>query len=116
MPDPNIRGVQPLSWGTEAITGFINESQTESESTDEMIIENEEGAVVTQITGFGRKSEVTLEIIPKQGATLPVPGDVLTYGVSSKKITILTIQKKRIKKDVEKWTVTGNRYPDITLT
>lgn len=113
MADPNIRGIQPLAWGTEVISGYVNESQTESDSTEQMTIENEAGAVVTSITGFGRKTDVTLEVIPKQSATPPVPGDVLTYG--SKKIEVITIDRKRVKKDVEKWTIKGVRYPDVSI-
>ena len=111
----NIRGIQPLAWGTQVITGYVNEGSTEDESTEELIIEDEAGDACTQITGFGMKADVTLDVIPKSTVTTPpAAGEIFTYG--SKKITILTISKKRIKKDVEKWSIKGNRFPNITLT
>jgi hypothetical protein len=58
---------------------------------------------------------VTLEVIPKSTITTPpAVSEVFTYG--SKKITITGIDKKRLKKDVEKWTIKGNRFPNVALT
>lgn len=110
-----IRGIQPLAWGTQTISGYVNESSTEDETTGQFLIEDEVGDVCTEITGFGMKADVTLEVIPKDTVTSPpVASDIFTYG--SKKITILSISKKRVKKDVEKWTIKGNRFPNVALT
>lgn len=103
----------PLSWGTVTLTGYVVESADEASSTGEHLIEDEIGDTVTQITKFGLKDEVTIEVIPATAIAPPVPGDVFTY--DGKKLTILTIAKKRVKKDVQKWTITGNRFPGVSL-
>lgn len=115
MADPvNIRGIQPLAWGTETITGFVTQSSSRDASTEEFTIKDEQGHIITQITGFGEKTEYTFEVIPKAAATLPAPGDVLTVG--SEKMVVLTIGKKRTEGDVEKWSIKGVSYPNITLS
>lgn len=108
-----IRGIQPLSFGATVTTGFVTESTTDDDSTEEILIENEIGDIVTQITNIGVKGEITLEVMPKQGTSPPTVGDILTYG--SQKVVIITISKKRVKKDAEKWTIKGTRYPLISL-
>jgi hypothetical protein len=60
---------------------------------------------------------VSLEVIPKSTVTTPpVAGDIFAYGVTPKYITILGISKKRNNKSVEKWTIKGNRFPNIDLS
>lgn len=111
----SIRGIQPLAWGPETITGYVTESSQRDASTEEFTIKDEEGHVITQITGFGVKTEHTFEVIPKASVgTLPVPSDILTIG--SEKMVILTIGKKRMQGDVEKWSIKGVSYPDIDLS
>lgn len=114
----NIRGIQPLSWGTVSTTGFITESINESTKTDETLVVDEGGDPVIQITGFGVKTDVTLEVIPKAtGATLPVVGDVLTYGPDpGTSIVVITIDVKRVSKDVQKWSIKGDYFPTIDLS
>lgn len=113
-----IRGIQPLAWGTVVTTGYVTESTSEDESTQEAFITDEVADEVTQITGFGVKTDTTLEVIPKSGTVAPVVSDVFTYGTSpdTKSITIITISKKRVNKDVEKWSIKGNAFPNIDLT
>lgn len=94
------------------MTGYVVESFSEDESTQELVIEDEIGDVITQIFGFGIKSEVTLEVIPKSATTRPAQGDLFSYG--DKAINVLGLSIKRVKKDVEKWTIKGNRYPAVT--
>lgn len=109
-----IRGVQPLAWGTETITGVVVDSSTRDASTEEFVIEDEDGQIITQIVGFGEKTEYTWEIIPKSSFTSPPDkGDIFTVG--SEKSVILNISKKRVKKDVEKWTIKSVAYPGISL-
>jgi hypothetical protein len=106
-----LRSIHP----TRDITGYVNESTGEDETGGQLVIDDEGGDVITEITGFGLKTDVTLEVIPKSTVgTPPAVGDVFTYG--AKKITILGVSKKRIKKDVEKWTIKGDRFPGIALT
>ncbi|HEX8310616.1 MAG TPA: hypothetical protein VF614_04805 [Chthoniobacteraceae bacterium] len=115
----NTRGIQPLAWGTTVTTGYVTETQGEDDSTEELIIDDEAGDVATHITGFGLKTDVNLDVIPKSTITTPpVAGDIFSYGPtgSVKKCVIITISKKRVKKDVEKWSIKGVRHPNITLT
>jgi hypothetical protein len=110
----NIRGVQPLAWGTQAITGYVTESSSLEPSTEEFILKDEEGHIITQITGFGEKTECTFSVIPKSGiVTPPVPGDVMTVGTFG--FVILRQPKKRTQGDVEKWDFVGVNYPGIDL-
>lgn len=116
MPDAiEIRGIQPLAWGTETVTGFVTTATTRDASTEEFTIKDEEGRIITQITGHGQKTEFTLEVIPKASVgTPPKPSQVLTVG--SEKMVILNISKKRVQEDAEKWTVKGVQYPEIDLS
>ena len=110
----NIRGVQPLAWGTEVVTGYITESSNRDASTEEFTIKDEEGHIVTQITGFGEKTEFSFEFIPKSSITTPpVPGDIFTVG--DEKFVLLRTPKKRAQGDVEKWSFSGVSYPGISL-
>lgn len=109
----NIRGIQPLAWGTETITGYVTNSSSRDVSTEEFVIKDEQGRIITQITGFGVKTEFTFEVIPKSAATIPVAGDIMTIG--SEKCVILTLGRKRTDNDVEKWSIKGVSYPDIDL-
>lgn len=108
-----IRGIQPLSFGTVVTTGFVTESMGEDDSGGQVLIEDEGGDFCTEITGFGLKTDVTLEVIPKSTATKPAQGEIFTYG--AKKITVLGVNAKRVKKDVEKWTIKGDRLPNVSL-
>ena len=107
-----ILGIQPLKFGTTTMDGFVIESFGEDETSQELVIEDEGGDVITQIGNFGLKSEVTLEVIPKSAATRPAMFDLFEYG--DKSLNILGLSIKRLKKDVEKWTIKGNVYPGVT--
>lgn len=108
-----IRGVQPLAWGTSTITGYVVTGTTRDASTEEFTIKDEQGRVITEITGFGVKTEYTLEVIPKTATAVPLPGDVLTIG--TEKGVILSLSRKNAETDVEKWSIKMVAYPDITL-
>lgn len=113
----NIRGVQPLAWGTLVTTGYITETINASDKTDETVISDEGGDAAIQITGYGLKTDVTLEVIPKTSSTPPVAGSVFAYGPATAiKIVVITIDRKKMNKDVEKWTIKGNFFPNITLS
>jgi len=116
----NIRGIQPIAWGTITTTGFLTESINASDKTDEKIIDGDDGDQAIQITGFGLKTDVTLEVIPKSSVDAPpVCGDVFGYGPTGDDqilITIISIDRKKMNKDVEKWSIKGNFMPTITLT
>lgn len=115
----NIRGVQPLAWGTIVTTGYLTESINDDQKTDEVLVIDEGGDPAIQITGFGIKNDVTLEVIPKAAVgDAPVAGDVFAYGAGDDivYIVILNITKKKMNKDVEKWTIKGDFFPNIDLT
>lgn len=113
----NIRGIQPLSWGNVSTTGYLTESISDSKKTDESITVDDGGDPAIQVTGFGIRNDVTLEVIPKDATVAPEPGDVFTYGPSpGTLITVITIDKKTMSKDVEKWSIKGNYFPNIDLS
>lgn len=114
MSDPvSIRGIQPLAWGTQTITGFVVNSTTRDVSTEEFEIKDEQGKIITHITGFGIKTEFTLEVIPKAATTPPTVAQVLQVG--AEKMVIINISKKNVNEDVEKWSIKGVQHPDIAL-
>lgn len=106
-----ILGIVPLKFGTTVMSGYVVESFGEDQTTQEFIIEDEIGDVITQIGNFGIKSEVTLEVIPKESAVRPDVFDLFAY--ADKSLNILSLSIKRMKKDVEKWTIKGNVYPAV---
>jgi len=124
MGTPKIRGIQPLAWGNFTIDGYVNESTGEDTSTEEELIADEQAQTITQVTGFGMKTDVTLEVIPKaknqagEDVTAPNPSDIFTYGAAPniKSITVISVSSKRTNKGVMKWTIKGNRFPDVPLT
>lgn len=107
-----IKGVQPLSFGTVTTTGYVVDSTTEDESTQELVIEDEGGDVITQIIDWGNKNEVSVDVIPKTAAVRPAVADLITIGGIA--LNILGLSVKKVKKDVEKWTIKGTVYPLIT--
>lgn len=108
----SILGVQPLSFGTTTTTGYVVDSATEEASSQELVIENEGGDVITQILGWGNKNEVTVEVIPKTATDRPALADLITIGGIA--LNILALSVKTAKKDVEKWTIKGTVYPGVT--
>jgi hypothetical protein len=109
-----IKGIQPLKFGTTTITGYIVEDYGGDVKTDELVIDNEAGDIVTQITGFGIKTEVSLSVIPLAATTGPAIDTVLTY--DSKAIRVLSCAIKQVRKDVEKWVIKGTLYPNVSVT
>jgi hypothetical protein len=109
----NIKGVQPLAWGTETVAGYVTESSTRDVSTEEFTIKDEQGRIITQITGHGVKTEYTFEYIPKSATAVPAMGDVLTAG--AEKMVLLSLSRKRIQDGPEKWSIKAVAYPEITL-
>ncbi len=111
-----IRGVQPLKWGTNAADGFIVESVDNSRNGQEVTIEDETGEVVTHISGFGVTNAISISVIPLStvALTLPNPGDVFTWGTDS--TIIVSIDKKQVRKDVEKWSIKGKSFDAIALS
>lgn len=109
-----IKGIQPLKFGTTTITGYIVEEFGDDSKTEELVIDDENGDVCTQITGFGLKEEVTLSVIPLSATTGPAVNTVIIY--SAKAIRCLSVAIKQIRKDVEKWVIKGTIYPNVSVT
>lgn len=107
-----IKGIQPLKFGTTTTTGYVVETYTGDETTQELLIEDEGGDVITQISGFGNKDDIVVEVIPKTAAVRPTMGQLLTIGGTA--LNVLGVQRKQMKKDVEKWTIKGTVYPGVT--
>jgi len=108
------RGTAPLKFGVTVFTGYIVESSTRNATTENLVIDDEAGDQTTSITGFGLKNEITLEVIPKSGTSIPTVGSVLTY--DSVEYEILTLDRKQVRKDVEKWSIKAQSFPTIDLS
>lgn len=110
-----IRGIQPLQWGLDVTSGYVTDNITDAGATQEHIIEDENGDICTQILGFGNKREITLEVIPKSATTKPTLGVIFAVGVGPLySINIISLEEKKVKKDVVKWTIKGTLYPNVT--
>lgn len=113
MPDPIIRGPKiPLAWSTVKATGYVVEKDDEDEKCDQVLLEDEDSQYCTEITGLRKMEDRTIEVMPLSGlASPPTSGTLFTYG--TKQISITSIKKSRVKGQAAKWTITGNRCPDI---
>lgn len=112
-------GVALLAFGTTTITGYVVETVTENTTSESIQIPDEDGQIITDIHSFGIATSVELSVIPKTSTTAPAIGDTFTYTsetFGSKKITIKEISASSAQKDVTRWTIRGDRYPDITLS
>lgn len=110
-----LRGTkQPISFGVEKLTGYIVDATEETVEGEELEVENEEGNVVAHFSGFGIRIKRTASVIPLVGTTAPSPGDTFTIGENFSFI-VKSVKKSRARKDVEKWDLEGNFYPDVPL-
>jgi hypothetical protein len=107
-------GVVGLKFGTVALTGYLVQGTTKTASTENVWLLDETGNKVGQVTNFGELNELSLEVIPLTGVTVPTTGTVLTY--DSLKYVITGITKTGTNTDNEKWSITGTSSPDITYT
>ncbi len=108
------RGTAPLKFGVTVFTGYIVTDSNRNAKTDQLLIDDEAGDPTTSITGFGLTNEITLEVIPKSGTAVPAVGSVFTY--DSVEYEILTLDRKQVRKDVEKWSIKGWSAPTIDFS
>lgn len=117
MPDPVIRGPKlPLAWSTEKATGYVVEKTDENKKTDQILLEDEDGQFCTEITKIRQIADYNIEVTPLSTiseSALPETGDIFTWG--TKTMSILTISVQRVKGQVMKWIMTGNKAPGIPL-
>lgn len=110
------RGITLLKFGTTAVAGYIVENRDISKEGEHLEIEDEEGHIVTDISGFGIRHKKSVKFIPKaEGASLPAIGDVLDIG-DDEKMVVLSAKKANVRKDVERWDIEGYEHPGISLT
>lgn len=103
---------QPISFGVEKLTGYIVDTTEETVEGEEIEVENEDGNVVVHFSGFGIRIKRTVSVIPLVGATAPSQRDTFTIGENFSFI-VKSVKKSRTRKDVEKWDLEGNFYPDV---
>lgn len=113
-----IRGIQPLNWGTQKATGYVTESTGADMTGTDAQIEDEDGEFITDISGIGIKEDLQIDVIPLSTIdpdTMARPGDTFTYGTApdEESMIIRSRSRKRVKKDVEKWTFKGQRFANI---
>lgn len=114
MPDPIIRGPKvPLKWSTFLLTGYVVEKDDISNECDSVLLEDETGAYICEITGLRRKKTRSLEVMPLAAATIPVEGEEFTYGTPALKGTINSIKQSFTKSGAVKWTISITHCPLI---
>jgi hypothetical protein len=105
---------QPICFGVEKLEGYIIEATEETVEGEELEIEDESNEVVAHISGFGIRYKRTASLIPLKNATAPAPGDSFKIGDNFQFI-VKSVKKARAKKDVEKWDLEGNFYPNVPM-
>lgn len=110
-------GVALKDFGTTNITGFIVVSVSETESSELIEIQDEDGQIVTTVSNYGKKKIATIELIPKSGTSIPAVGATISYTSpqdSSVTGRIISVDQVATQNDVTKCTVTAHRYSGIT--
>lgn len=110
-----IRGDAILKWGTFVLSGYIVADEEVEYTAESFQIEDEIGDIVTDITDFGKKLSGTYNFIPLASTTRPEAGAILT-GPNSLKVIVRSVRVIRSRKMPEMWRLTGEAYPEITLT
>lgn len=113
MGAPIIRGPKiPLAWSTIKTSGYVVDKHDEDEKVDQVLIEDEDSQIVTEVTNLRPQTDVTIDVMPLSGLNSPPKAsDLFTYG--TKQISITSIKKSREKGQAVKWTISGNFLPGI---
>lgn len=112
-------GIAVLSFGTTTITGYIVESVGEATTGESIQIPDEDGQIIVDIHSFMVQTSTDLTVVPKDAVSAPEIGDVFAYVSEthgSQKITVKEITVTSVNKDVTRWAIKGDRFPDIALT
>ena len=112
-------GIAVLAWGTTTVTGYIVETVQENTTSDSEQISDEDGQIISDIHSFGIRTAVTLSVVPKASTTAPAVGDTFTYTSEthgSQKITVKDIDFSSTNTGATRWSIRGERFPDITIT
>lgn len=113
-------GVALKQFGTSAITGFVVVSVSETIASEGIDIPDEDGDIITQISNYGKKHVATLELIPKNGTSVPSVGatQAWTSPNTGSSVTgrIRSVDAVTQQKDVLKCTVTCEHVSGITYS
>lgn len=104
-------GVVPLKFGTDTYTGYIVDSLSLDQSTEETEIIDEIGDIVGVVTNYGLKDTITVETMPKTGTTLILRGAVFT--INSVEYLIKSVSKKEGKGAVMKYTINATKHGSV---
>ena len=110
-------GTALLRFGTQTKTGWVVVEINENETSEDLEIPDEDGDVITHVSNFGKKTDVSLTLIAKSGTTMVASGEVFTYSNHSgatKTIRLLTVGNVQTQKDAMRTTVTGKLFSGIT--
>ena len=108
-----IRGIQIKKWGTNILTGYIVAEEELVENGGYFPIEDEVGNFVTDVSKYGKSTEITLNVIPISTQVKPLTGDVFTCP-DGMKIIIRSLQIMRSRKNPEMWKISGTNYDFVT--
>lgn len=105
-------GLSSVTWGVPTLTGYVVQSYDLSK-TNQVVAEifNESG-IRKHARYDDLTSEISIEVV-FDGATLPVPGAVLTY--NGVKYEVLSLDEKASNKDFKKFTIKGKTSAGLTL-
>lgn len=109
-----------MQHGTVTVSGYHVQSISEDETTESYQIADETGDVDTFVHSYGIATSVTLEVVAKTGTAAPAMGDVFTYtsgkDQASAKINITGVSSAEATQDAMRWSITGMRFPGVTIT
>lgn len=110
-----LRGINSFIGATKTTYGLI-QSFSMSQSADEETAKDASGAVAENDL-YNEVQEITMELVPAQGATLPVPSDVIACTVNnvSSSVQIQSINRAESNTGYPTYSVTGKQYVDNTV-
>lgn len=103
------RGVA-VTFGTFTYSGFIVDSSDRAKQGERLRVEDEDGQYVGDVSGYGIDETMSVELIFLSGASIPEPGDTLTFDGDSDWVCD-GIRDRRAKKDVRKVAIDMHRAP-----
>ena len=109
-----------MQFGTTSVSGYVVETIGESRTSEDLQVFDESGEIRNHIVDFGQFSDCSIDVIPETGTATPAIGDLFTYTSATdgatQKFHILTLTSTEVQKDVVKWSITGKKHPNITLS
>lgn len=110
------RGTAILKFGTITLSGYVVTDEELADEGESYQLEDEEGHIITDVSGFGRRTRKRFSFVPKAtGSSKPAVGAVFT-GPDTEKGIVRTVARIRSRKIPEVWRIETEEFPAISLS